>query len=341
MITFQWLWAFALLPLPLLVRWLVPPAGRARAGALRVPFFRELAAAGLTGASGRSRQLLQMAALTLIWLLLVAAAARPVYQGKPVAIPVEGRDIMLAVDLSESMATGDMGGAGAVMNRLMAVKAVVDNFIDHRKGDRLGLIVFGQLAFVQAPLTFDRNAVRDLLASSSIGMVGGSTAMGDAIALAMKTLRTRPEDERILILLTDGANTAGALDPLDAAELARQEHVKIYTIGVGSDVLPTGQPTALLGLAPDEATLKQIAATTGGRYFRARDAKGLAAIYDDIDRVEPVAGEPIYLTPSVSLFQWPLGLALVLSFALAALMAAPRRAGAEAPAAASAEGARP
>ncbi|MFG1478419.1 VWA domain-containing protein [Xanthobacter sp. V4C-4] len=332
MIAFQWLWAFLFLPLPLLARLLLPPAPTPRAGALRVPFFRELAASGLAGAGAGGRRW-WMLGLGLVWLLLVSAAARPTYVGPPVAVPVEGRDLMLAVDLSGSMSREDFAVRGVPVDRLSVVKAVADDFIARRAGDRVGLILFGSRAYVQAPLTFDRTVVRELLAAASIGMTGQETAIGDAIGLAIKTLRNRPADQRVLILLTDGANTSGVLNPLQAAELARREQVKIYTIGVGAD------PRAMapgLGLNPfmangpsdlDEDTLRKIAALTGGRYFRARDLQGLAGIYADIDRLEPVAGDPLYLNATQALFQWPLGVALALSLALGVARLVPAGAG--------------
>jgi Ca-activated chloride channel family protein len=332
MIAFQWLWAFALLPVPLVMRWLMPHARQTRSGALKVPFYADLAAAGLAGRGARRAKALRLLLLWLIWALLVSAAARPAYLGQPVAIPVAGRDLMMAVDLSGSMARDDLAlGGPLVADRLTVVKSVVDDFLARRKGDRVGLILFGSRAYLQAPLTFDRNVVRELLASASIGLAGPETAIGDALALAVKTLRARPEGQRVLILLTDGASNSGVLDPMDAAELARQAGVKIYTIGVGADRLPGGigfgqrvvNPSADL----DEETLQKIADLTGGRYFRARDGRGLAAIYDDIERMEPVAGDPLYLTPTVSLFQWPLGAALVLSLIFGAVLARPRFSG--------------
>lgn len=342
MIQFQWLWALALLPLPLLVRWLVPAAPRSRAGALRVPFFSDISRAGLAAKTSR-RRIGTLAIMGLIWLLLVAAAARPAYVGAPVPVPVEGRDLMMAVDLSGSMSRQDLSQAGIPTDRLTVVKAVADEFIARRAGDRVGLILFSSRAYIQAPLTFDRKVVRDLLRSSSIGLTGQETAIGDAIGLAVKTLRNRPADERVLVLLTDGANNSGVLDPIQAAEVAALNHVKIYTIGVGADAFAIGQRTVNPSFDLDEEALAKIADLTGGRYFRARDAQGLAAIYDDIARMEPVAGDPLYLSPTVSLFQWPLGAALILSMALGGLMLRPasaRRRTAATPTA-TAEGAQP
>lgn len=315
MITFQWLWAFAFLPLPLVAYLLLPAAPTPKAGALRVPFYRELAGAGLVGQGGGARPW-RAVLMALIWALLVTAAARPTYVGPPIAVPVEGRDLMLAVDLSGSMARQDFAVNGIPLDRLSVVKAVADDFIARRAGDRVGLILFGSRAYVQAPLTFDRNVVRELLASSSIGMTGQETAIGDAIGLAIKTLRNRPDDQRVLILLTDGANTSGMLNPLQAAEMARREHVKIYTIGVGADPRAMNPWMANMPSDLDEDALRKIATITGGRYFRARDVQGLAGIYADIDRLEPVAGDPLYLNATQALFQWPLGAALVLSLLL-------------------------
>lgn len=341
MIRFEWLLAFAALPLPLLVRLMMPRAGQSRAGALKVPFFRDLAQAGLARRSAGRGGIWRLVALSLIWLLLVLAAARPTFVGTPIPLPLAGRDLMLAVDLSGSMSREDLSLGGRIADRLDVVKAVVDEFVSRRKGDRVGLILFGSRAYLQAPLTFDRNVVRELLAEATIGMTGQETAIGDAITLAVKTLRSRPEDERVLILLTDGASTAGLLDPIDAAELAQQEKVKIYTVGVGSDRPMFGMSFANPAADLDEATLQKIAQITGGHYFRARDGQGLAAIYDDIERMEPSAGEPRYLTPTVSLFQWPLGLALLASLALGAALAWPRRWRRRAEAPAAGEGARP
>ena len=333
MIALQWPLVLLALPLPLLVRLLLPRAPDAGAGALKVPFLRALAPTG-TAAAGRRRSILRLAVLSFIWTLLVIAAARPVHVGRPVAIPVEGREIMLAVDLSASMSARDLSRSGVPQDRLQVVKAVADDFIARRTGDRVGLILFSSRAYVQAPLTLDRNVVRRLLAESSIGMTGRNTAIGDAIGLAVKTLRARPAEDRVLILLTDGANTTGVLEPMEAAAIAAKEKVRIHTIGVGGDAaefLPGAPINPAADL--DENALTQIASITGGQYFRARDDRGLAAIYADIDRLEPVAGEPQYLRPTSALFFWPLGAALLTSFVFAAvLLASALRAGQGAPA---------
>ncbi len=330
MISFQWPWLFLALPVPFLLRFLAKPAERGRGGALRVPFFAAFSTVSLSGSRSRRSAILRLATMTLIWALMVTAAARPVFLGPPVPIPVEGRDLMMAIDLSGSMGREDFSANGNPTNRLAVVKAVADDFISRREGDRVGLILFSSRAYLQTPLTFDRAVVRELLGESSIGLTGQETAIGDAIGLAVKLLKDRPAKERVLVLLTDGANNSGVLQPLQAAELAKQEHVKIYTIGVGADRMAVqtafGQQIVNPSEDLDEKTLAQIADMTGGRYFRARDVEGLAQIYHDIDAMEPVAGEPLYLHPQVTLFQWPLGAALVLSFLMAAALLLPARA---------------
>lgn len=326
MMTLEWPLMLAALPLPLLVLWLLPRTPERKAGALSLPFFDELVRAGLVsgGGGGGARRGARLAALGLIWALLVLAAARPVYRGAAEPIPTEGREVVLAIDLSASMAQEDMRRSGAPASRLRVVKDVADAFLAARTGDRVGLILFGTRPYIQAPLTFDLNVVRELLGETTVGMVGGSTAIGDAIGLAVKTMREHPAKDRVLILLTDGVNTAGALEPMMAAELARNENVKIHTIGVGSDggILMPGQFAANTSDL-DEPTLKAVSALTGGRYFRARDEAELLGIYAEIDRMEPAAGEPRYVTPITQLFHLPLGLALVLSMAFAALLLVP------------------
>ncbi|MCG6943383.1 MAG: VWA domain-containing protein [Thiohalocapsa sp.] len=302
-------WALALLPLPLLVRRALPPAQTGGGGALRVPFFAALIEERRPGARGaRWPAWAGIAA----WGLLVLAAARPQWVGEPMTLPLSGRDLMLAVDISGSMREQDMVIGGRVVDRLTAVKAVAGDFIERRQGDRLGLILFGQQAYPQTPLTFDRDTARTLLFESAVGLAGRETAIGDAIGLAVKRLRDAKTDERVLILLTDGTNTAGTIAPLKAAELAAQAGVRIYTIGVGGD--PRSAFGLTLGRNPlDEATLKAIAQTTGGRYFRARDVEELQSIYAMLDELEPVESDQAILRPVDELYAWPLAAALALS----------------------------
>ena len=317
-IEFAWPWLFAALPLPVLIALLAPRARVTPGAALRIPFFGALQGRVLEQGQGRSRPRLLLA--TLAWLLLVTAAARPQFIGEPLSLPVSGRDLMLAVDISGSMETEDMRIGGRDVSRLAAVKIVAGRFIERRKGDRIGLILFGRQAYLQAPLTFDRETVRTLLYEAAIGLAGKETAIGDAIGLAVKRLRDQPQENRVLILLTDGANTAGAVDPLKAADLAAQEGIRIYTIGVGGPgrlVQGVFGPRRIGGTDLDEATLKAIAGKTGGRYFRARDTAGLQEIYRLLDRLEPAAEEQESFRPVQELYAWPLAGALLVTLLLA------------------------
>ncbi len=308
-----WPWLLLALPLPWLVRLGLPRAETPAPSAVRVPFYRMLSAEQGHPAAVPRRWTLLLALLA--WLLLVLAAARPQWLGEPVSLPMAGRDLMLAVDISGSMTEEDMVIGGQVVDRLMAVKAVAGDFIQRREGDRIGLILFGQQAYVQTPLTFDRATARTLLFESAVGLAGRETAIGDAIGLAVKRLRDQPTEERVLVLLTDGANTAGSIAPLKAAELARDAGVRIYTIGVGSDPRAGFGAFGLsMGRNPiDEATLSGIAERTGGRYFRARDVRELQGIYAALDELEPVESDQQTFRPVGELFAWPLGLALLLS----------------------------
>ncbi|MBE0621056.1 MAG: VWA domain-containing protein [Burkholderiales bacterium] len=314
---FAWPWMLAALPLPLLAL-LLPAAAEAAPPALRFPFFNALRATLAGGARTRSRLRLGLAALA--WLLLVLAAARPQMVGKTVHLPVSGRSIMLAVDLSGSMQTPDMRSGGQAISRLAAVKEVAGDFIRHRAGDRLGLILFGDEAYVQVPLTLDRATVRTLLDEAQIGLAGQQTAIGDAIGLAIKRLREEPIKNRVLILLTDGVSNAGNVDPLKAADLAAREGVRIYTIGVGADEMVVPGPFGMTQVVQsdlDEDTLKAIAQKTGGRYFRAADVAALKNIYGLLDKIEPVSKDQQSWRPVEELYSWPLAGALLLSVLIA------------------------
>ncbi len=314
MLEFAWPWFFLALPLPWLVRRWLPPAQRPEA-ALRVPFLEDFdrlpAGVGAGGAGSR----LQLWLAALAWLLLVVAAARPQWQGKPVPVPLAGRDLLLAVDLSGSMAQRDFIVGNQRVDRLTATKVVAGQFIARRRGDRVGLILFGDRAYLQAPLTHDLKTVEKLLDEAFITMAGQKTAIGDAIGLAIKRLRHKKGD-KVLILMSDGENTAGEMDPLQAARLAREEGLKIYTIGIGSE-----RPVDLFGMAGgsalDERTLKAIARITGGRYFRARDTRELMEIYRTIDQLEPVENDKRVYRPVDEYFWWPLGGALLLALGVA------------------------
>lgn len=319
MLTFLWPWAFWLLPLPLLAYILIPRT-RKQEAALFVPFYRDILAFEqqneLSSGSSIGKGLL----LLLIWSLLVVAVSRPQWVGEPVALPTVGRDLMLAVDISGSMAQEDMFIGREQVSRLDLVKKVVNEFIGRRIGDRIGLLLFGTEAYIQAPLTFDRQTVKILFNEAMIGFAGPKTSLGDAIGLAVKRLKDRPDDNRILILLTDGSNTAGVVEPLTAAGLAADTGVRIYTIGVGADEMLVRSFFGSQRVNPsadlDEDTLQKIADLTGGKYFRARNTDELEEIYQLIDELEPVQQESEIFRPVKTLFYLPLAGALVVSFLL-------------------------
>ncbi len=319
MLSFVWPWIGLLLPMPWLAYLLVPRANRLDA-ALLVPFFHEVQGATQHPARAHGRLATRLL-LGLIWLLLLLAASRPHWVGEPVALPASGRDLMLGVDISGSMAEEDMVVNGQPVSRITMIKKVVNEFIDRRKGDRVGLLLFGTEPYIQAPLTFDRSTVKSLLAETQLGFAGKKTSIGDAIGLAVKHLKERPAKSRVLVLLTDGSNTAGNVEPLQAARLAAQTEVRIHTIGVGADEMTVRtffgnrrvNPSADL----DEKTLQEIARMTGGQYFRAKNPEELEKIYQLIDQLEPLPQEEETFRPTKALFFWPLAGALLISLGLA------------------------
>lgn len=313
MINLVWPWLLILLPLPFLVYHIAPRKIQPASTAMRVPFLADLTPyQNVALAQAPSRLNLILAALA--WALLVLALARPQWLSEPLEQSMSGRDLMLAVDLSASMQEQDFILNKEAVDRLTAIKSIATQFIERRVGDRVGLILFGSQAYLQTPLTFDRKTVITLLNESAIGLAGDNTAIGDAIGLAVKRLRNESSNSRVLILLTDGANTAGEVSPLKAAELAASNHLKIYTIGIGADEMLVGgffgyrkvNPSADL----DEKMLLKIAESTGGYYYRAKNLNELNNIYMRLDELEPVEKEKQYFRPRRELYAYPLGAAL-------------------------------
>ena len=313
MFELAWPSMLALLPLPILAWWQMPPY-RARQASVQVPFFDRLAAAtGQTpqrGAVVLQRRSSQMVVAALIWILIVVALARPQWVGEAVTRQVSARDLILAIDISGSMEQADFRTAsGTTLTRLDGVKGVVKDFIARRQGDRVALILFGTKAYVQVPFTQDLQTAAQLLDQTQVGMAGQQTAIGDTIGLAIKTLETSTAKQKLLILLTDGNDTASRVPPEHAADIARQNDVVVYTIGVG-DPAASGENRVDLGV------LQSVATTTGGRFFRAEDGAQLQAIYADIDRLAPAKLDTLSWRPKLPLFQWPLGAAVVLGLML-------------------------
>ena len=310
-------WVLLLLPAPLLV-WLLLPAHRERQESVRIPFFEEAtAAAGRKPSSGAVVLRLnwpQRILAPLAWALIVVAVARPVWVEDPIEKVQAARDLMLAVDLSQSMEARDFRDpAGSRLDRLEAVKLVLDDFISRRESDRIGLIVFGGQAFLQAPFTLDHQVSRELLAETRIGMAGPQTVIGDAIGLSLKAFEGSETPEKVLVLLTDGNDTGSRIPPQTAADLAAKQAIKIYTVAIGD-------PEAQGEERVDLEALREITAATGGRAFRGEDREGLEGIYRELDALEPVEVETLSYRPRRPLYFWPLGLGVFLVFGYHLLM---------------------
>ncbi|MFZ6043163.1 vWA domain-containing protein [Vibrio natriegens] len=311
-IEFVWWWALILLPLPLLVYKLLPR--ESQQAEIKLAYLPD------NTHSNKPKQKLQKTLSIAIWTLLIIACARPVWFGDPIEFQPKYRDLMLVVDLSGSMQKEDMNLDGEFTDRLTAVKKVLSDFVAKRKGDRLGVVLFGDHAYLQTPLTADRQAVIQQINQTVIGLVGQSTAMGDGIGLGTKTFVDSNAPQRVMVLLSDGGNTAGVLDPIEAAEIAKKYNATIYTVGVGAGEMMVKEffMTRKVDTAADldEKTLTQIAEVTGGQYFRARDTEQLENIYEIINQLEPVSSDTQTWRPQSEWFRYPLSAALGLSVLL-------------------------
>lgn len=313
MIHFDFIWALIALPLPLLVYWL-PAKKQIQAAPLRMPTV-------IKGVQAQDfapeKKKTSLVILSIIWLLVVFASTQPQWLGEAVNVPTEGREMMIAVDLSGSMQVEDMTLNGRSVNRLDMLKVLLGEFIERRNGDRLGLILFGDDAYMQTPMTFDRKTVQQMLDETVLGLVGKQTAIGDAIALAVKRFDEKKDSNRVLLLLTDGQNTAGKITPEQALELAVAKNITIYSIGIGADVMIQNSLFGARRVNPsselDEESLQRLADETGGYYFRARASEDMSKIYQLLDELEPVEQEQQQMRPLTALYYWPLGLALLIS----------------------------
>ena len=328
MLEFAYPLALLMIPLPLLAWWLLPPQ-RERVSALRVPFFAQIAAAAgseaRAGAVILRRRWLQLLVATLVWLLLVAGLAKPEWVGEPIVRTEAARDIMLALDLSGSMDYYDFPGEdGTDISRFEAVQRVVDQFVAERESDRIGLVVFGTKAYLQLPFTRDLETARALVDLMEVGMAGPKTALGDSIGLAINSFEASEIDDRLLILLTDGNDTASKMTPINAADIAALNGIEIHTIGIG-DTDATGEDRV------DFDVLAAIASRTGGEFHNAEDEAALDAVYRRIDQTAAAEVRTQSWRPRESLVHWPAGLAVILVlFAYAALLLGSRRRGSRA-----------
>ncbi|KKD00287.1 vWA domain-containing protein [Photobacterium halotolerans] len=313
MFEFIWWWVLILLPLPWFIYRFSKPVQPV--AAITLPVLPE----NLVKKPVRRWQ--SILAL-LCWISLLGALARPVWFGDSVQIQPEHRDMLLAVDLSGSMSIEDMvDGQGNTIDRLTAVKQVVTDFISKRQGDRLGLVLFANHAYLQTPLTFDLNTVKQQLGRTVLGLIGQSTAIGEGLGIAAKSFINSDAEQRVIILLSDGANTSGVINPLEAAKLAAENKVRIYTVGIGAEEMVQrsffGDRMVNPSQDLDEHALTQIASLTGGQYFRARNPQELASIYQSINDLEPVSTAQQTWRPREELFRFPLAGALLFSVLLA------------------------
>ncbi|MBL4240194.1 vWA domain-containing protein [Vibrio fluvialis] len=311
-IEFVWWWLFVLVPLPLIVYRFLPQV-KERA-AIQLPYLPQ------QNQAIAPRQWLAKTLVIALWLCLVTAAARPVWYGEPVTTSPKHRDMMLVVDLSYSMSQQDMKSGDQFIDRLSAVKQVLSDFIAKRQGDRLGLIFFADHAYLQTPLTLDRQTIAQQLNQAVLRLIGTKTAIGEGIGLATKTFIDSDAPQRVMILLSDGSNTSGVLDPMEAAKIAKKYHTTIYTVGVGAGEMMVKEffMTRKVNTAEDldEKTLQAIAKETGGQYFRARNQQDLQHIYDTINQLEPISKASQTWRPQSEWFGYPLALALLLSVIL-------------------------
>lgn len=311
--TFIWPLVFLILPLPFFIRLIFKPveAHTETPSALRVPFFDRVY--GLSIGSGFTPARWQKWALILAWICFVIAGARPAFLGDPVPVSTEGRNILLTLDVSGSMREKDFDYGGIPVSRLQMVKAVVSDFLVKRQGDNVGIVVFGSRAAPYVPLSFDLKTVKSLVDEIGVGMVGEQTAIGDALAVSVREIMKVPAESRMIILLSDGVETAGSVSIPRAIELAKKEGIKVYTIGIGPDEAQRSGFFALMGAGSelDEKTLREIAVQTGGSYFRAKSTADLENIYQTIDQMEKITGKDQFVQLRRELFYYPLILGLL------------------------------
>ncbi len=310
-LVFDFPWVWLLLPLPLLTwHWL--PAFQDQQDKLRVPFSAASHSQSQAAGSGSSQRprLTALFGQSLIWLLLICAAARPVLLQPPLTQTQPKRDIVLAIDLSQSMSEQDVSGPdGATIERLSAVKQAALDFIEQRPDDRIGLVGFGDQAFPLAPPSAEHESLKQILAITQSGIAGANTALGDAIGVTLKLLENSELPEKVLILLSDGQDNRSRLDPLQAARIAAERQLKIHTIAFGQPVTESGTDSEN---AADTQTLQAIAERTGGRAFMAADQQALAQVYASIDALTPHTALEFKAQPRRELFWLPTALALSL-----------------------------
>lgn len=313
MFEFTYLWFFTLLPLPLLARYFLS-AKKQNYTQVWIPLAQGI---------NKQQSEIQKSNLSaivpwIVWILLLIALAKPVWFGEPIRLQQESRDMIVALDLSGSMKEVDMPLNGKTVDRLVLMKALLNDFIEQRHGDRLGLILFADHAYLQTPLTFDLQTIKQMVSETEHGLVGNQTAIGESIALSIKRFVENKNEQRVLILLTDGANNAGSIEPIQAAKQAAKNNITIYTIGIGANEMIRKSFFGTQRINPsadlDERTLTEISKLTGGQYFRARNQDELQNIYQQLNLLEPIDSDFLEFRPEKNLFYWPLSIAILILF---------------------------
>ena len=331
MISFAYPEAIWVILLPLVAYAILPVASKMYGDALRVPFLKDILKIkenvrmrNRFRLQNRSISWFKMLILMFAWMFMTAALCRPQWAGEPQRVKHEGRDILLVVDISNSMSERDFLYRNNYYSRIDAVKSVVSHFADERTDDRIGLVLFGTRAYMQVPLTYDKKSLKEVLQTATAGMAGNSTSIGDAVAVALKNLAEvdNGKDNKIIILLTDGENNDGRMSFPQAIKLAQQEKVKVYTIGAGSDTQPFfgGLFAIPANSGLDERSLQQLAQATEGTYFRAKDVDSLIKIYDEINKMEAQEQQGRFVQEVKDLFYYPAAVAGMLFLCLLLLI---------------------
>lgn len=306
---FLWPLSFLFLLLPFIIYFFLPAKKEnTNVAALKVPFFRKIQAYGIIQSDTSTRMGIKIL-LTLSWILFVVAAARPVLYSDTSAYPLHARNIVLSLDVSESMSEEDFLQENKPVSRLTAVKNVVNDFLTKRKEDNIGLVLFGNEAYTYAPLSYDKETLKSLLDEIGLGIAGKMTALGDGLALGVQTALKVPAKSRIVILLSDGYANTGVISVNQAINLAQKNNVKVYTVGVGAKETEFIGPFGMRIPAPttlDERTLKTIANKTGGKYFLAQSTEELKEIYKIINLLETEKTKEYTFRPRKELFYIPL-----------------------------------
>ncbi len=298
-------WVLWLTPLPIIVYWLLP-AMKMRSASLLMPNFSKVEEYSGTRAQRsafvKTRKFLSWLTLGIVWLLLLATLSSPQLVGEPTLKVKTSRNFLILADISFSMAQTDWILDGERVRRWDAVKSVLHDFVEKREGDRMGLLFFGSSAYIQAPFTTDLITIDKMLDEADVGMAGQMTNIGKAIVKGIELFDQDTIETKVMLVLTDGVDAGTDVLPLDAADLAKNDSILVYTVGIGD---PNSGNSDL-----DENTLIEIAELTGAQYFRAIDAERLEEIYAELDKLEPIEFEEEEYTPKTMLYYYPMAAAL-------------------------------